>query len=190
MKSQRWISSFGPGPVGPPDEGVSDLVVDRIGDNLPQSTEKSRILVIPVGARHKCQQVVALVMVAAGSRRAIVRVIEEATHVWFEEPVADEKRRRLIKWKRCVSIATGNLLSAGGAVGIRITPPGESVEERKTWPGDDQYDRNKHKAMTFIGRLGLLPCWQLVPGSDRFRKENGTSREAAAAAHGGGGGGL
>ncbi|KZV35737.1 hypothetical protein F511_41182 [Dorcoceras hygrometricum] len=107
MKSQQWISSFGPGPDGPvqvhsatlltlkpppppppcaaaavfagkivsgqfdeenpfvlissallvqPDEGVSDLVVDRIGDNLPQSTEKSRILVIPVGARHKCQQ--------------------------------------------------------------------------------------------------------------------------------------
>ncbi|KZV56716.1 F-box family protein [Dorcoceras hygrometricum] len=40
-----------------PDEGVSDLVVDRIGDNLPQSTEKSRIIVIPVGARHKCQRV-------------------------------------------------------------------------------------------------------------------------------------
>ncbi|KZV52939.1 hypothetical protein F511_35424 [Dorcoceras hygrometricum] len=39
-----------------PDEGVSFLVVDRIGDYLPQSTEKSRILVIPVGARHKCQQ--------------------------------------------------------------------------------------------------------------------------------------
>ncbi|KZV16410.1 MADS-box transcription factor 6 [Dorcoceras hygrometricum] len=39
-----------------PDEGVSVLVMDRIGDNLPQSTEKSRILVIPVGARHKCQQ--------------------------------------------------------------------------------------------------------------------------------------
>ncbi|KZV48438.1 hypothetical protein F511_17520 [Dorcoceras hygrometricum] len=39
-----------------PDEGVSVLVVDRIGDKLPQSTEKSRILVIPVGARHKCQQ--------------------------------------------------------------------------------------------------------------------------------------
>ncbi|KZV25528.1 hypothetical protein F511_23240 [Dorcoceras hygrometricum] len=39
-----------------PDEGVSDLVVDRIGDNLPQSTEKCRILVIPVGARHRCQQ--------------------------------------------------------------------------------------------------------------------------------------
>ncbi|KZV54178.1 hypothetical protein F511_35539 [Dorcoceras hygrometricum] len=39
-----------------PNEGVSVLVVDRIGDNLPQSTEKSRILVIPVGARHKCQQ--------------------------------------------------------------------------------------------------------------------------------------
>ncbi|KZV13644.1 hypothetical protein F511_45194 [Dorcoceras hygrometricum] len=39
-----------------PDEGVSDLVVDRIGDNLPQSTEKSRIIVITVGDRHKCQQ--------------------------------------------------------------------------------------------------------------------------------------
>ncbi|KZV39646.1 hypothetical protein F511_27178 [Dorcoceras hygrometricum] len=39
-----------------PDEGVSDLVVDRIGNNLPQSTEKNRIIVIPVGARHKCQQ--------------------------------------------------------------------------------------------------------------------------------------
>ncbi|KZV32231.1 hypothetical protein F511_27331 [Dorcoceras hygrometricum] len=39
-----------------PDEGVSVLVVDRIGDYLPQSTEKSRVLVIPVGARHKCRQ--------------------------------------------------------------------------------------------------------------------------------------
>ncbi|KZV38184.1 hypothetical protein F511_29267 [Dorcoceras hygrometricum] len=39
-----------------PDEGVSVLVVDRIGDYLPQSTDKSRVLVIPVGARHKCQQ--------------------------------------------------------------------------------------------------------------------------------------
>ncbi|KZV27666.1 hypothetical protein F511_41374 [Dorcoceras hygrometricum] len=40
-----------------PDEGVSVLVVDRIGDYLPQSTEKSRVLAIPVGARHKCQHV-------------------------------------------------------------------------------------------------------------------------------------
>ncbi|KZV47060.1 hypothetical protein F511_11966 [Dorcoceras hygrometricum] len=40
-----------------PDKGVSVLVMDRIGDYLPQSTEKSRVLVIPVGARHKCQQV-------------------------------------------------------------------------------------------------------------------------------------
>ncbi|KZV52359.1 glutamate receptor 2.7 [Dorcoceras hygrometricum] len=39
-----------------PDKGVSVLVVDQIGDYLPQSTEKSRVLVIPVGARHKCQQ--------------------------------------------------------------------------------------------------------------------------------------
>ncbi|KZV40638.1 G-type lectin S-receptor-like serine/threonine-protein kinase [Dorcoceras hygrometricum] len=100
MKSQQWISSFGPGPDGPlytppppllscaaaaaadlrrkfvssrfdeenpfvqnssvllvqPDEGVSVLVMDRIGYYLPQSTEKSRVLVIPVGSRHKCQQ--------------------------------------------------------------------------------------------------------------------------------------
>ncbi|KZV29955.1 SPX and EXS domain-containing protein 1-like [Dorcoceras hygrometricum] len=41
-------------------------------------------------------------------------------------------------------------------------------------PGDDQYD--KQHTMTFIVRLRVLPCWQLVPGSDRFRKENGTSR--------------
>ncbi|KZV28271.1 hypothetical protein F511_26687 [Dorcoceras hygrometricum] len=34
-------------------------------------------------------------MVAAGSRRAIVRVIEEAERVWFDDTVADEKRRRL-----------------------------------------------------------------------------------------------
>ncbi|KZV19692.1 hypothetical protein F511_41882 [Dorcoceras hygrometricum] len=54
-----------------PDEGVSDLVVDQIGDNLPQSTEKSRILVIPVGARHKCQQDVAF----------SVRMNEEVTRV-------------------------------------------------------------------------------------------------------------
>ncbi|KZV27016.1 hypothetical protein F511_07837 [Dorcoceras hygrometricum] len=39
-----------------PDEGVSVLVVDRIDDYLPQSTEKSRVLVISVGARHKCQK--------------------------------------------------------------------------------------------------------------------------------------
>ncbi|KZV18206.1 Cytoplasmic dynein heavy chain [Dorcoceras hygrometricum] len=43
-----------------PDEGVSVLVVDRIGDYPPQSTEKSRVLVIPVGARHKCHQAVRL----------------------------------------------------------------------------------------------------------------------------------
>ncbi|KZV40791.1 DNA polymerase zeta catalytic subunit [Dorcoceras hygrometricum] len=51
-KQMRAVSSL----LVQPDEGVSDLVVDRIGDNLPQSTEKSWILVIPVGARHKCQQ--------------------------------------------------------------------------------------------------------------------------------------
>ncbi|KZV55377.1 hypothetical protein F511_03858 [Dorcoceras hygrometricum] len=56
-------------------------------------------------------------MVAAGSRRTIVRVIEEATCVWFEEPVADEKRRRLIKWKRCVlSIASGTSIEGSVAL--------------------------------------------------------------------------
>ncbi|KZV13769.1 hypothetical protein F511_45067 [Dorcoceras hygrometricum] len=34
-----------------PDEGVSVLVVDRIGDYLPESTEKSRVLVIPIKIR-------------------------------------------------------------------------------------------------------------------------------------------
>ncbi|KZV07101.1 ycf20-like protein [Dorcoceras hygrometricum] len=29
-------------------------------------------------------------------------------------------------------------------VGIRITPPSEAVEERKTIPGDDQYDKNNN----------------------------------------------
>ncbi|KZV56131.1 hypothetical protein F511_20405 [Dorcoceras hygrometricum] len=63
--------------------------------------------------------IVALVMVAAGSRRTIVRVIEEATRVWFEEPVADEKRRRLVKWKRYVlRIASGT--SSEGFVALFI----------------------------------------------------------------------
>ncbi|KZV25315.1 Pentatricopeptide repeat-containing protein [Dorcoceras hygrometricum] len=61
----------------------------------------------------------AFVMVAAGSRRTIVRVIEEATRVWFGEPVADEKRRRLVKWKRCVlGIASGT--SSEGSVALFI----------------------------------------------------------------------
>ncbi|KZV23383.1 F-box family protein [Dorcoceras hygrometricum] len=58
-------------------------------------------------------------MVAAGSRHAIVRVIEETTRVWFEEPVADEKRRRLVKWKRYVlGIASGT--SSEGFVALFI----------------------------------------------------------------------
>ncbi|KZV52405.1 hypothetical protein F511_32126 [Dorcoceras hygrometricum] len=50
-----------------PDEGVSVLVVDRIGDYLPQSTEKSRVLVIPVGARHKCQQASLFIILSRSS---------------------------------------------------------------------------------------------------------------------------
>ncbi|KZV34361.1 hypothetical protein F511_16880 [Dorcoceras hygrometricum] len=65
----------------------------------------------------KVNAVVALVMVAVGSRHAMARVIEGATRVWFEEPVADEKRRRLIKWKRCdLSIASGT--SSEGSVAM------------------------------------------------------------------------
>ncbi|KZV41323.1 hypothetical protein F511_16782 [Dorcoceras hygrometricum] len=61
--------------------------------------------------------VVALVMVADGSRRAIARVIEEATRGLFEEPVADEKRRRLVKWKCCISgIASGTSHEGDSAV--------------------------------------------------------------------------
>ncbi|KZV23386.1 hypothetical protein F511_09131 [Dorcoceras hygrometricum] len=96
-----------------PDEGVSVLVVDRIGDNLPQSTEKSRILVIPVGARHKCQQVAAaaaslagicsgqlfeenpsalissglLVQADEGVSLPVVDLIDESTAAYREEPV-------------------------------------------------------------------------------------------------------
>ncbi|KZV43754.1 TMV resistance protein N-like [Dorcoceras hygrometricum] len=59
--------------VSLPDEGVSDLVVDRIGDNLPQSTEKSRIIVITVGARHKCQRACQPVHCSVLHRAGIVR---------------------------------------------------------------------------------------------------------------------
>ncbi|KZV26626.1 hypothetical protein F511_21118 [Dorcoceras hygrometricum] len=100
------------------DEGVSFLVVDRIGDFYRNLPRRADVIVTTVGARHKCQQVVALVMVVAGSRRAIVRVIEEATRVWFEELVADEKRRRLVKWKRCILVASGT--SSKGYVALFI----------------------------------------------------------------------
>ncbi|KZV57134.1 hypothetical protein F511_42745 [Dorcoceras hygrometricum] len=102
MKSQRWISSFGPGPVGPSaappplqkppppppcaaarfrrkivsgqfdeenpfvlissvllvqaDDGVSFLVVDRIGDIYRNLPRRADVIVTTVGARYKCQQ--------------------------------------------------------------------------------------------------------------------------------------
>ncbi|KZV35898.1 amino acid permease 3-like [Dorcoceras hygrometricum] len=40
--------------------------------------------------------------------------------------------------------------------------------KKKNNPGDDQYDKKQQHAMTFIGRFRLIPCWQLVPGSDRI----------------------
>ncbi|KZV32480.1 hypothetical protein F511_27227 [Dorcoceras hygrometricum] len=68
-----------------PNEGVSVLFVDRIGDKLPQPTEKSRVLVIPVGARHKCQQAMppapaAALLLAHHMRAATHNVAHRARH--------------------------------------------------------------------------------------------------------------
>ncbi|KZV17457.1 auxin transporter-like protein 5 [Dorcoceras hygrometricum] len=63
-----------------PDEGVSVLVVDRIGDYLPQSTEKSRVLVIPVGARHKCQQGPKILKFQNRPKRARYRIPARKLH--------------------------------------------------------------------------------------------------------------
>ncbi|KZV49185.1 alcohol dehydrogenase-like 5 [Dorcoceras hygrometricum] len=52
------------------DEGVSVLVVDRIGDIYRNLPRRDDVIVTTVGARHKCQQ--------AGSRRANTRVNEKA----------------------------------------------------------------------------------------------------------------
>ncbi|KZV06879.1 hypothetical protein F511_45639 [Dorcoceras hygrometricum] len=35
-------------------------------------------------------------------------------------------------------------LGSDTTVGIRSTPPGEAAEEQKSWPGDDQYDKNNN----------------------------------------------
>ncbi|KZV13592.1 Leucine-rich repeat, N-terminal domain containing protein [Dorcoceras hygrometricum] len=40
-----------------------------------------------------------------------------------------------------------------GRARIRITPPDETAEEQKFWPGDDQYNSIKQHYMTFIGCL-------------------------------------
>ncbi|KZV43253.1 hypothetical protein F511_09839 [Dorcoceras hygrometricum] len=49
----------------------------------------------------------------------------------------------------------------------------------KTCAGRRSIRLRKHETMTFIGCFKGIPCWQLVSGSDRFRKENGTSRDTA-----------
>ncbi|KZV40238.1 hypothetical protein F511_31621 [Dorcoceras hygrometricum] len=61
-------------------------------------------------------------------------------------------------------------------VGIRIVPPGEAAEEQKIHvPGDDQYDEQfKFYDIHRVFQKNTLLA--LVPGSDRFRKESGTSR--------------
>ncbi|KZV13555.1 hypothetical protein F511_45282 [Dorcoceras hygrometricum] len=81
-----------------PDEGVSVLVVDRIGDYLPQSTEKSRVLVISVGARHKCQQVVS----EPGFSDQIIRISMIVSNIEFQ-----------------VSNQIGKAKNSGAAVGRR-----------------------------------------------------------------------
>ncbi|KZV55633.1 adenylyl-sulfate kinase 3-like [Dorcoceras hygrometricum] len=82
-------------------EAVKELII-KTSVSTGKSTEVEPLYPYSVSTGEII--VVALVMVATGSWHAIVRVIEEATHFWFEEPVANEKRRRLVKWKRCVLV--------------------------------------------------------------------------------------
>ncbi|KZV19776.1 hypothetical protein F511_18775 [Dorcoceras hygrometricum] len=83
-----------------PDEGVSDLVVDRIGDNLPQSTEKSRIIVITVGARHKCQRAYILPSSPSPPRAAVARRRRTCSHRSGEEIPS-------VKSSSCLIVQTG-----------------------------------------------------------------------------------
>ncbi|KZV15643.1 hypothetical protein F511_33680 [Dorcoceras hygrometricum] len=61
-------------------------------------------------------------------------------------------------------------------VGIRITPSGEAAEEQKINSRETINMSNTKTIYDIYMVFKTLPCWQLVPGSDRFRKENGTSR--------------
>ncbi|KZV56748.1 hypothetical protein F511_40022 [Dorcoceras hygrometricum] len=73
-----------------PDEGVSVLVVDRIGDYLPQSTGKSRVLVIPVGARHKFQQRIRFERPIVPVSPALEPMVEDQQAEFSTEQPADE----------------------------------------------------------------------------------------------------
>ncbi|KZV41505.1 hypothetical protein F511_22057 [Dorcoceras hygrometricum] len=46
-------------------------------------------------------------------------------------------------------------------------------------PGDDQYSSINSTGYDIHRVFCRIPCWQLVPGSDQFRKETGTSRYTA-----------
>ncbi|KZV33363.1 LHC-related protein [Dorcoceras hygrometricum] len=85
-----------------PNEGVSDLVVYWIGDNLPQSTEKSRIIVIPVGARHKRQQVPATTI----GRRHVRRRPSSHAHICARLARWSRDGPRLFRGRRVMSCAT------------------------------------------------------------------------------------
>ncbi|KZV24496.1 TMV resistance protein N-like [Dorcoceras hygrometricum] len=125
-----------------PDEGVSVLVVDRIGDYLPQSIEKSRVLVIPVGARHKCQQdrkTKNLEMTTRASRRARPRlpIARMSTRDMRADRAREasagrnstrddglDVRKRLRKWP----------VDAGGWVRALVAPPHTYVARIRRLP--------------------------------------------------------
>ncbi|KZV36951.1 hypothetical protein F511_20132 [Dorcoceras hygrometricum] len=118
-------------------------------------------------------------MVAAGSRRAIVRVIEEATRVWFEEPVTDEKRRRLVKWKRCV-LGSASGTSSEGFVALLIQSREISVVY--WWSAAASFCLVGTVSFWMFLENATTGCcvWfccgkRLAPGSDQFHEETGTS---------------
>ncbi|KZV44958.1 hypothetical protein F511_16188 [Dorcoceras hygrometricum] len=89
-----------------------------------------------------------------------------------------EKLENQIQYGIIVLIRSENL-GSDTTVGIRITPPGEAAKEQNNHvPGDDQYDTTKQ--FYDIHRVfWKIPCWQLVPGSNRNYKNAGSSRDTA-----------
>ncbi|KZV25373.1 hypothetical protein F511_07257 [Dorcoceras hygrometricum] len=90
-----------------PDEGVSVLVMDRIGDYPPQSTEKSRVLVIPVGARHKCQQGRFTAMKLILSLKTLLSV-----QLGYELMIAETSSEEKTAYERKTALAKENISQA------------------------------------------------------------------------------
>ncbi|KZV47691.1 hypothetical protein F511_43505 [Dorcoceras hygrometricum] len=105
------------------DEGVSVLVVDRIGDYLPQSTEKSRVLVIPVGARHKCQQELVKAM-----QEAVVTPPKKTTKK-RKAPSEAEKEAWGEKRKKAGASTSGVRTEEASQQKLAPTPPTSVSEE-------------------------------------------------------------